>query len=211
MVAIGENGAVIWGRRMGKLVELVREYQATGDLERRTAIAEAIFSEVYWRLWTYISNRCPPDNVEDVMQDTLLAIVQSLHGIKAVADEQVWGFCYRIAARRLADHLRREARMASVVSDAEVFDKVVETYAIEEGLSADEYSQLAEALEVLRKEDPDLHECLWLRYIDGLTYPEIAQLKGANPDTVRMRVDRGIDKLQKRIAKRESLAQHKRK
>ena len=117
--------------------------------------------------------------VDDVAQDTLVAIATGIHRFRGEAAFTTW--LHRLARNRAVDHLRRQRATSPLpnddVGDAARVSSVIATQATIHDLIA----QL-----------PELYrQPLILRELDRLPYDEVAQRLGANVNTVRSHVARG--------------------
>lgn len=76
---------------------------------------ERTVASAYEPLQRYIRRRCPADDVDDVLNDTLLALWRRLDDVPEGA-EVAW--CYGVARRCLANHHRGAQRRLRLVSKA---------------------------------------------------------------------------------------------
>ena len=60
-------------------------------------------------------------------------------------------------------------------------------------------AELSEALKMLNKLEEPYRQAVTLRYVDGLSPKEIAEIVGENANNVSVRINRGISKLKKYI------------
>ncbi len=161
------------------------------DLSRSDAQAmEAeAFTGFYQRtarpLWAYLA-RVGGDGplADDLMQEAYLRFL----GAPCPGDSEVDGkrWLYRIATNLLRDHWRR----APVAS----FDDIAEERLTARDASAgfDARAIIGPALLRLRPRDRQL---LWLAYADGYTHPEIAEITGLRPASIRILLFRARRKM----------------
>jgi len=132
-----------------------------------------------------------PDEVEDLIQETLLAIHNQRHTYDP--DQPITAWVHAIAKYKLVDMLRRHGRHA-LVSDP--LDDAME-------LIADNDSDAAEArrdLDVLLASLPDKQRLPIVHVkIEGLSVIEAAQLTGLSVSAVKVGVHRGLKALAARI------------
>lgn len=116
--------------------------------------------------------------VDDVAQDTLISIVQSIGSFRGAGAFTSW--VYPIVKRRVADHLRRK-REASPLH--------------EELLPAERMSSLIATRATVQRSLEQLPEIyrgpVTLRDLHGLPYAEIAEQLGRSLGTVKSQVSRG--------------------
>jgi RNA polymerase sigma-70 factor (ECF subfamily) len=161
-----------------ELVELVRAARA-GDRQA--------FDRLYRRYARMVHGvllaRAPGNEVEDLVQEVFLQAWRQLDSLREPA--AFGGWIVRIARHRATDAVRARR-------PAEELDPALP--------AAD--STDAEALSVLRliRALPEAYrEPLALRLIEGLTGPEIAELTGLTPGSVRVNLHRGVELLRERL------------
>lgn len=134
------------------------------DRQTLLALYERAIPEVYG----YLADRCGDRaTAEDLTSETMLAAVRVANTPESASPSMPW--LIGVARHKLADHWRRRAR------DERLFDELaVETAVAEdpwdEPLGADE------AAETLRRLADHHRLVLTLRYVDGLSVPEVAQV-----------------------------------
>ena len=132
-----------------------------------------------------------PDEVEDLIQETLLAIHNQRHTYDP--DQPITAWVHAIAKYKLVDMLRRHGKQ-SLLSDP--LDDAME-------LIADDDSEAAEArrdLGVLLASLPDKQRLPIVHVkIEGLSVIEAAQLTGLSVSAVKVGVHRGLKALAARI------------
>jgi RNA polymerase sigma-70 factor (ECF subfamily) len=158
---------------------------------QRDALAELYRRHVPWLL-VRLSRRCAdPGVVDEVVQDTFVAVWRSAGrytGQGAVA-AWIWG----IAVRRLVDALRsRPLPTLPMVEPTQT-----EASAEERVLLGVEYGDLAGALNRL---SPELRAVVQATVLDGLTTREAARLLGLPPGTVKTRMMRARALLREELA-----------
>ena len=117
--------------------------------------------------------------VDDVVQDTLIAVAQSIGSFRGDAKFTTW--LHQLARNRAVDHLRR-------VRSAEPLD--AHDYSAAVRLSSMVASQLA--VRQLLDELPDRYrDAVLLRDVERLPYEEVATRLGRNANTVKSHVARG--------------------
>ena len=143
-----------------------------------------------------------PDDAEDVVMATYLRAWQALPNFEGRASLKSW--LYRIAFNCATDLQRRRKRSPVVRPDPiddgqDAIERVADVGAVLPGevLQADETrAQIAQALRRL----PDEHRIvLELRYMDGLSYAEIAAATGVGMGTVMSRLFNAKRKLQRAL------------
>jgi RNA polymerase sigma-70 factor (ECF subfamily) len=137
-----------------------------------------------------LSRRCAdPAIVEEVVQDTFLAVWRGAHRFRGDGDVAAW--IWGIGIRRLIDRLRRR-RPHSILSRPEP-----EPSAEELVLLGIEHGDLASAMNRL---SPELRAVLQATALDGLTTGEAARLLGIPRGTVKTRLMRARRELREALA-----------
>jgi RNA polymerase sigma factor (sigma-70 family) len=113
--------------------------------------------------------------VEDVTQNVLYSIADSMDTFQGDTNEAFWKWCYRIARRRIADYVDKAQRDKL---DSLPFDELLDliddsTHA--QPLSAADRLDLNHALHLLSKSKPDCLDYLWNYYVVGFGYADIAE------------------------------------
>jgi len=160
---------------------------AGGD---REALAELYRRHAPW-LVLRLSRRCAdPGLVEEVVQDTFLAVWRGAAKYRATGEVPAW--IWGIGIRRLVSRLRqRPALTRWTRSD----DAVVS--AEDEVLVAVEHGELGPALGQL---SPELRAVVQATVLDGLTTREAATLLGIPQGTVKTRAARARRELREALA-----------
>ena len=139
-----------------------------------------------------LSRRCAdPGVVEEVVQDTFLAVWKSARKFRGEGDAAAW--IWGIAIRRLIDRLRGHPLP---VPSARAHAGVVVS-AEDEVLLGVEHGHLAPALNSL---SPELRAVMQATVLDGLTTREAARLLGIPQGTVKTRMMRARQELREALA-----------
>jgi RNA polymerase sigma-70 factor (ECF subfamily) len=129
--------------------------------------------------------------VEDVVQDVWLDVIRALPRLTAVEAFKTW--LYRIARDRVYGQLRKEGRLPQPLEAPQELVAAPDEAAFDE----EEIAAVHAALATLPCEQ---REALVLRFIEGMSYDEIAAATGTPVGTVRSRLHYGRQALRKRIA-----------
>jgi RNA polymerase sigma-70 factor (ECF subfamily) len=122
-------------------------------------------------------------DVDDAMQNTLLAVHRSISGFERRARFTTW--LYRIAEREALQVLRRNKRVA-VPDDSDLGNLAAEIRRMSSVVASQ-----ALIRQILEEMDPKFREPVILRDIDGLEYATIAEQLGIPINTVKTRISRG--------------------
>ena len=144
------------------------------------------FGELYRRFFRMVHavllSRVPPGDVDDLAQDVFLRAWRQLHGLR---DPLAFGGWLRsIALHQSTDYLRHAHHTEPLDSNAAAAPKDEESWFL-----------LAE----VRRLPEAYRETLMMRFVEGLTGPEIAELTGLTPGSVRVNLHRGVELLRARL------------
>jgi RNA polymerase sigma-70 factor (ECF subfamily) len=127
--------------------------------------------------------------VDDVLQDTLIAIVLGLPRFEGKTDAQFHAYCYRIARNKVVDAFRRLGKESGrIFPDEEFWEHIAEA---DPPLSKEEREQLREAMDLLAAVRPPCLDLLIAHYIEAQTFAHIAEeFDFASEDAARMATGR---------------------
>jgi RNA polymerase sigma-70 factor (ECF subfamily) len=144
-----------------------------------------------------------PDDAEDVVMETYLKAWQALPRFGGRSRLSTW--LYRIARNCALDVLRRretrrERLLARDESESEAVERAPDPAAVRPD-RAMEGQELGDAIARAMARLPDVHRvALELRFVDGLSYAEVAAATGISIGTVMSRLFNGRRKLQRLLA-----------
>ncbi len=162
--------------RAAKLIEQVLLLRCQmGD---KNALAELIGR--YERPLRYFISRLLDDaqTSEDIFQDTWLAVIRRIHGLKKSEVFSTW--LYRIARNKVYHQLRKKKIWSGLSEDIAVPNE-----------NADDVVSLEDVAEVhkcLKKLRPEHKEVLMLRFLEQMSYQQMAEVLDCNLGTVKSRV-----------------------
>jgi len=159
------------------------------SLEGDGGAYEAFLQALTGHLRAFLRKRLArlPDEVEDLVQETLIAVHNQRHTYDAGQPVTAW--LYAIAKYKLVDLLRRRARQ-DVYNDP--LDDEHEMLAAEDNDASEARRDLAKLLELLpeRQRLPIVYMKL-----EGLSVVETARLTGMSESAVKVAVHRGLKAL----------------
>ncbi len=162
--------------RAAKLAEEVLLLRCqVGD---KNALAELI--ERYQRPLRYFISRLLDDSelTEDIFQDTWLTVIRQMHGLREPDAFSTW--LYRIARNKVYHQLRKK-RVWSELNE----DMAVSNENEDDVVSLEDAAQIHRCLKELR---PEHKEVLMLRFLEQMSYQQIAEVLDCNLGTVKSRV-----------------------
>lgn len=119
---------------------------------------------------------------DDLAQETFLLAYRKLPGWKAEGSFSSW--LHTIAYRQFLQHLRKHGRQSVMAEPPD---------AGHDPRNATEAEILLPQL--LQRIGPEERACLTLAYAAGMTHPEIVEITGLPPGTVKSHISRGRQKL----------------
>jgi RNA polymerase sigma-70 factor, ECF subfamily len=135
------------------------------------------------------------DHAEDVLQDVWLDVVR---GLARLADPQALvAWLYRIARDRAFGRLRKARRIELALDEQQVIDPASVD---EEDFSTEDAARIHAGLDELPAEQ---REVLVLRFLEEMSYVEIARVVGCQIGTVRSRIFYGKRALRQALQKDE--------
>jgi RNA polymerase sigma-70 factor (ECF subfamily) len=166
---------------------LVRAAQA-GDTQAIMALVERLQPTIY----RFGRRMCPSEqDAEDVLQETLLTLVQKIGEFRGDASLSSWLFTIvrsRCRVRRRASDRIGQAEGADLLDSAPHPDEAVSTH------------QLRSILErALRGLEPKYREVLLLRDVEGLSAPEVGEALGLTVSAVKSRLHRARAMLREEV------------
>ncbi|MDG1733418.1 MAG: RNA polymerase sigma factor RpoE [Thalassotalea sp.] len=147
----------------------------------------------------YVKNQA---DVQDVTQEAFIKAYRALANFRG--DSQFYTWLYRIAVNTAKNHLTAGSRKPPgsdiEVEDAEIYDSgdaLRENASPEKLLLTNEIRQLI--FKTIEQLPEELRVAIHLRELDGLSYEEIANIMDCPVGTVRSRIFRARDAVDKKI------------
>lgn len=159
------------------------------------AAGEALFEKHFDALYRFFRNKAE-DGVEDLIQQTFLAVVGSIERFRGEASFR--SYLFAIARNELLAHWRKRGQRQNDVDVAEISVAAMSSAQPSRVLARRREQQLL--LDALRTLPLDLQIALELVYWENLTGPELAAALGVPEGTARSRLRRGKEMLAVRLA-----------
>lgn len=171
------------------LLSQARSGSRTG-MERLAAITwERLYPFVFRLTWNH-------DLTEDILQETLLAVVQEVNALRDT--RRFWPWVHRIARNKIQDNLRRsrlqdsgKTFLRSQSGDVKTNGNILDAKIREEKLQ-----RLRILIEQLSRQHRDV---LRLRYYEQMPYTEIASMTRTTPEKARARFHRARKRLKAQL------------
>jgi RNA polymerase sigma-70 factor (ECF subfamily) len=173
---------------------LVQAYQA-GDERAFDQIVRTQYNALYAHALRRLSQH---EAAEDAVQDTLLRAYRALPNLDGDLALRAW--LHRILTNVCHDEGNRRRRQQGLVEKVAALPEELGDDPVEEAVLHDTVRVMSEALQDL----PEAYrEALVLRYVDGLSFREVAEATGVTEENARARVHRGraaLHKIMSRVA-----------
>ncbi|HEY2017413.1 MAG TPA: sigma-70 family RNA polymerase sigma factor [Bryobacteraceae bacterium] len=170
--------------------ELVAACQR-GEREAFRALFEAYKDKVYSIALRFSGDRAV---AMDIAQDIFVKLFSSIRDFRGDASFETW--IYRLVVNSCLDHKRRAWRLIPI---ADELMAVLEAPgdSLDDVLRGEMRHRVRAAIERLT---PDLRMAIVLRYTEGLSYDEIAEVCGCSAGTVASRLNRAHKALERRLS-----------
>jgi RNA polymerase sigma-70 factor (ECF subfamily) len=162
-----------------------------GDREAFRALYETYKDDVYSIAWSFTANE---DIARDVTQDVFVKLLQSIAGFRGDSSFRTWLF--RLVANACRDAHRRSRRLVRL-PQAALGEAAGSRSPDTEVREREVASQVRSAVALLA---PKIRMPIVLRYVEGLSYAEIADALRCSPGTVASRLNRGHRILAERLS-----------
>lgn len=130
----------------------------------------------------------------DIAQDTFLKLFSSITEFRGDSAFSTW--VYRLVVNACLDHKRRSWRLIPIADEL-----IAVLRAPGDSLNAILHSEMRSRVRAaVDKLRPDLRMTVVLRYTEGLSYEEIAQVLSCSPGTVASRLNRAHKALERRLS-----------
>ena len=178
--------------------ELVKRVQA-GDSAAFDLLVQKYQHKVVNLVGRFVSDHA---ECQDIAQDAFIKAFRAIHSFRG--DSQFYTWLYRIAANTAKNHLASRSRKSPAyavdVDDAEHFEgeSGLKDYTNPENMLLTEEIK-ATVFSAIEKLPDDLKSAITLREIDGLSYEEIAEVMDCPIGTVRSRIFRARDVIDKEL------------
>ena len=164
----------------------------TPELVRRAKDNDAeAFGKLYERYAAFVHGillaHVPPDDARDLLHDVFLDAWRSVASLKHGEAFSTW--LASIARNRTRMHWRNARKMLPLSPDLPSPDRAT--------------AEVSEALAILRGLPETYREPLVLRFVEGLSGPEIAERLGLTNGSVRVYLHRGLEMLRERLGARK--------
>lgn len=174
---------------------LVEKFRGQALLERLAAKDSAAFAEVYDlyvdRIYRYVALKLRSrEDAEDIAAEVFKRLWQYVcDGGREI--DNLNALIYQIARNLVADHYRDRSRAELVGHD----DGTLEAVDVRQLELMHTVEQQAELTTAIQRLPPDYRDVILLRYVEGLSTQDIAQIMDRSKGAVRVLLHRATDEL----------------
>jgi RNA polymerase sigma-70 factor (ECF subfamily) len=159
--------------------------------------SKAYFLDIYDRHADEIFRFClmkvsNKEKAEDLTQETFMRFWQAIRTGEAVRHDRA--FLYTLARNLVIDWYRKKKESSLVVLQEEGIDFMGEGRE-----DVEQAAHMNEVLAIVNELDESSRDVILLRYVEGWSPQEIAELNGESANAVSVRLNRAIKKVQERI------------
>ena len=181
-----------------KLFEQLR----TGPPQEREELFRQLHKELYPRLVHYfISKRVPPQDAEDLTQQTLLSIYRGMGSLHKETGFEAWLFTIAKNTYRLSLRHKRAFKRFGIEVPIEVAEDRGNatgnpTSPLDQTLEQEREKRLKDAIQGLPRQ---MRDCMTLRLYDNLSYSEIARTLHLSVETVKSHLHEARRRLREKL------------
>jgi RNA polymerase sigma-70 factor (ECF subfamily) len=187
--AVARLFTVTRGRAAATEPAVIVEGCRQGDREAFRALYEVYKDDVYSIAWNFTGDE---EAARDVTQDVFLKLFSAIDGFRGESSFRTWLF--RLVANACRDAQRRSRRLVPLEV---VLEKAEDPGSPDTDAREQEISRRVRSAVVSLA--PKVRLAILLRYVEDLSYSEIAAALGCSPGTVASRLNRGHQILTERL------------
>ncbi len=129
---------------------------------------------------------------QDITQDAFMRFWQQLRLGTDIGNERA--LLYTIARNLIIDWYRKKREQSLDMLTDEGFE-----FAGDDHKKISEHAEMREVLDVVRDLDEPSREALTLRFVEGMSPKDIAEITGETANAVSVRINRALKKVQERL------------
>ncbi|AFN74972.1 RNA polymerase sigma-E factor [Melioribacter roseus P3M-2] len=184
-------------RKLNELTdeELIKRFQETNDLEAYQILVKRYKDPLMNFVYRFVGDR---DVCSDIVQDTMIKFYLNKDSYREFAKFSTW--IYTIAGNLAKNELKRRRRrsiLSLTNSDEDKQIQVEDKSFLPPDRITDSQIKNDIIQKALMKIKPVYRQMVILRDIQGLSYEEIAEITNVSLGTVKSRINRGRNQLQK--------------
>jgi RNA polymerase sigma-70 factor (ECF subfamily) len=139
------------------------------------------------------------EDADDLTQETFIRAYQNLHRFDR--DKKFFTWLYTIGINLIRNHLKKNARNVSHLAVANsTLEPQTQDNRIGEGDALSE-DRMIRMERIIQRLPLDLREAIILKFVQDLTFEEVANVTGDSVSAVKMRIYRGLEKIKEMLGK----------
>ena len=162
------------------LIERARDYEH----QALAKLCELYYRDVYSYIYYRVSN---VQDAEDLTDDVFLKMVEAIRSCRAREEKSFLAWLFRIASNSVVDYRRRQALRDHLPLD----EMHMPTHAGPEGLVEAKLTQ-ERLQQAIPKLTDDQQQVIILRFVEGLSHAETAQILGKSEGAIKALQHRGL-------------------
>ena len=163
-----------------------------GDRDAFRALFEKYKDSVYSIALRYTGDAAA---AQDIAQDTFVKLYSAIGNYRGEANFDAW--LYRLVVNSCFDLKRRTRRLAPLLDEVMALLRTPDLSALDKVLRVEMNERVQSVVQGLA---PEHRMVVVLRYTQGLSYEEIAEILGCAPGTVASRLNRAHKILERRLS-----------
>ncbi len=173
------------------------------DLVVRAKTDRDAFGELFDRyfpiIWRYCRRRqFDASTADDLASEVFLQVARAMRGFSGSTELDFRRWVYRIATNTINAHARKGARRGELERDAVDQGRWPSANAIMIATANDPTGEKVQ--QALAQLSPREQSVLTLRFIEGLSYDEVAAIEGVRSATLRVIVSRALERLRNHLS-----------
>ena len=185
---------------MDQIIPLIREYCRALDpeapersVEKAERAAERLVELIRPRLRAFVFGRLRAKEPDDVVQITLLAVLQGICRFRGRTEGEFWGWCHQIAKNKLSNSRRHFHEWEEEGMGPQEIQELVQASVADLPITPAEKIDLDYILGLVQAAKPPCGTHLWRFFIGGWDYDAIAEANQISYDAARMAVKRCLE------------------
>ena len=185
---------------MDDLLKYICDYRLADNEDEQLRLADKIFPMIEPDLRFFVFRTIQRPAADDVLQEVLKSIARSLENFDGSTLDQFRKWFYKIARRRIYDHLRKKKSDRLLPMSPEEIIEEADNLMRVEPVSVEIRDELEYAMNLLKRSKPDCVEYLRSFYVYGLDDEDIAAEHEITEGAARMRIKRCLETAQSLFA-----------
>jgi len=175
---------------MASLIELVQAFQGATTPEAKERFGESIIRRIGPLVRRFLMSRCPADMLDDVLQETFLAVVTSGESFRGESDGEFRAWFYAVARNKLNARFREVMKRTFVPLDDGEVASIVDAGAVDNHQATALVGEWEDVTAILGKLGAPCKGFLWERYFLGCDWETIGEKHEISRDAARMATKR---------------------